>query len=52
MSEIKMVKTREEIQQEHKWNIEKIYENMEMWEKDFKILKEKAPALSSFNGKR
>jgi len=51
MSDVKKVKRREEIAKEDKWDIEKIYENTEEWEKDFKKLKEMAPKIKDFQGK-
>lgn len=45
------VKLREEISPESKWKIEKIYESIEDWNKDFDLLKNKAPELSKFSGK-
>ena len=40
MGEINKVKTRDEIEQQYKWNVEKIYINNNDWEKDFNELKE------------
>ncbi len=51
MSEIKKIKTREEIDAAYKWNIEKIYKNNDEWEKDFAKLKDEAPKLKDFSGK-
>lgn len=51
MSEVKKVKRREEISEEDKWDIDKIYSSTEEWEKDFLRLKEMAPKLSGFQGK-
>lgn len=51
MSEAKTLPKREEIPQKYKWNIEKIYESPEHWEKDFKSLKEKAPSIKEYQGK-
>ncbi|MGL4772073.1 MAG: oligoendopeptidase F [Clostridium sp.] len=47
----KVLKKREEIQEEFKWKIDKIYSSPEQWEKDFKELKEEAPKLMEFSGK-
>lgn len=51
MGEVKKLKSRNEIPGEYKWKIEKIYENVEAWEKDFKILKAEAPKLFEYAGK-
>lgn len=51
MSEVKMVKRREEIDSSDKWNVEKIYASTEEWEKDFAKLKQMAPKLREFQGK-
>ena len=51
MSQVIGLKTRNEIEPEFKWKIEKIYENTEVWEHDFQQLKEKAPQLKNFQGK-
>lgn len=51
MSEIKKLKTRDEIDSMYKWNVEKLYENSALWEKDFEILKSKAPEMKRFSGK-
>lgn len=45
------VKKREEISSESKWKIEKIYEGVDSWKKDFEILKKRAPELSKYSGK-
>lgn len=51
MSEVRKLRTREEIPQEYKWKIEKIYKDLEAWNEDLKTLKEKAPELKEFEGK-
>ncbi len=51
MSEIKKLKTREEISEQYKWKVDKIYEDLESWEKDFKELKSLAPKLCEYEGK-
>lgn len=51
MSEVKKLKTREQIEQQYKWKVEKIYQNIDEWEKDFKSLKDIAPELTSYSGK-
>jgi oligoendopeptidase F len=49
--EIKKTKIREEINTKDKWDIEKIYLDVNSWEKDFKFLKDKAPVLKDYVGK-
>lgn len=51
MEEIKKIKTRNEISQEHKWKVEGIYNSIAAWEQDFSKLKEMAPTLSAYSGK-
>ena len=51
MSEVKKLKKRDEIDSMYKWNVEKLYENSEAWEKDFEILKSKSPEMEGFSGK-
>lgn len=51
MAEVKKIKTREEIPQEYKWKVDKIYENVEQWEKDFENLKSIVPEISNYVGK-
>jgi len=48
MSELKK---RDEIKDEFKWKIDKIYKNTEDWEKDFEELKKEAVKLREFSGK-
>ncbi|AOR22868.1 oligoendopeptidase F [Clostridium taeniosporum] len=45
------LKKREEIQSKFKWEVEKIYKNIEEWEKDFHSLKNEAHSLKDFSGK-
>ena len=47
----KVLKTREEISEEFKWKLNKIYANDEIWEKEFQELKKESPKLSEFSGK-
>lgn len=51
LTEVKRLKTRDEIKSEDKWNIEKIYSNVEEWENDFHKLKEKAKEFEKYKGK-
>ncbi|WP_102399757.1 oligoendopeptidase F [Haloimpatiens massiliensis] len=51
MANVKKLKSREKISEKYKWNIKKIYGDLEAWEKDFNVLKEKAPQLSKYSGK-
>ncbi|WP_238918471.1 oligoendopeptidase F [Clostridium sp. YIM B02555] len=48
MSELRK---REEIEDKFKWNINKIYTNIETWEKDFESLKSQAMKLNEYSGK-
>lgn len=45
------LKSRNEIREEDKWNIEKIYKSSNDFEKDFEALKKEAPKLKGFEGK-
>ncbi|MBU3182999.1 oligoendopeptidase F [Clostridium psychrophilum] len=51
MSEVKKLKTRDAIDSNYKWNVDKMYKNSEEWEEKFKILKSKAPQIQKFSGK-
>ncbi|MGH4124089.1 MAG: oligoendopeptidase F [Clostridium sp.] len=51
MSEVKKLKTRDEINSTYKWKVDKMYENSVAWEEDFEILKSKAPEMKRFSGK-
>jgi oligoendopeptidase F len=45
------VKTREEIEDKYKWDVKKIYENDDLWEKDYSKLKIEAPDILKYKGK-
>ncbi|MGH4138862.1 oligoendopeptidase F [Clostridium sp.] len=51
MSEVKRLKTRDEINSTFKWKVDKMYINSAAWEEDFQILKSKAPKMQIFSGK-
>ena len=51
MSDLKVLKKREEIDDRYKWKIDKIFSTDEEWENAFKKLKEEAPSLKEFEGK-
>lgn len=51
MESNKILKSREEIDEKYKWNINNLYEDLDAWECDFQHLKEIAPKLSNFQGK-
>jgi len=51
VSEVKKLKTRDEVDSKYKWNVEKMYKSPEEWEKDFEILKSKSPEMQRFSGK-
>lgn len=51
MSENKVLKKRDEIEEKYKWKIDKIFSSDEEWEKSFEELKKEAPNLKSFEGK-
>ena len=42
---------RNEIEDKYKWNIEKMYKNIEAWELDLKEVKDLIPGLRTFEGK-
>ena len=50
MSE-KVLKKREEISEEFKWKLEKIFKDAEEWEYEFKKIQEEVPKYESFQGK-
>lgn len=50
MSE-KVLKKREEISEEFKWKIEKVFKDSEEWEKEFGDLQQEVPKYESFQGK-
>lgn len=45
------VKPRDEISDEHKWNLEKVYSSDEKWEKDFSRAKKKIEGLKQYEGR-
>ena len=45
------LKKREEIDEKFKWNVDKIYKNIEAWEKDFEDVKKEAVKLKDYSGK-
>lgn len=49
--EVAKIKTREEILNDDKWDIEKVYSDKKQWEEDFNNLKEMAKGLQDFQGK-
>lgn len=51
MSDLKVLKKREEIDEKYKWKINKIFSSDSEWEEAFKKLKEEAPSLKDFEGK-
>ncbi|MBU3190695.1 oligoendopeptidase F [Clostridium bowmanii] len=51
MSEVKRLKTRDEINSTYKWKVDKMYVSSAAWEEDFEILKSKAPKMQIFSGK-
>lgn len=51
MSDDKVLKKREEISEEFKWKLNKVYESLEAWEKDFENLKKESVKLKDFVGK-
>ena len=51
MSESKVLKKREEIENKYKWKVDKIFSTDEEWEKTFEELKKEAPSLKDFEGK-
>lgn len=51
MSESKILKNRDEIEEKYKWKIDKIFSSDEEWEKAFEELKKEAPDLKKFEGK-
>ena len=51
MVDTKVLKAREEISEEFKWKLNKIYANDEVWEKEFEELKNESPKLTEFSGK-
>ena len=51
MENTKTLKSREEIDEKYKWNIDKLYEDVDTWESDFQNLKDISTKLSNFQGK-
>lgn len=51
MSEVKKLRKREEIKDQYKWKIDKIYEDLDKWDCDLENLKKEAPKLKDFEGK-
>ena len=51
MSQTMGLKSRNEIEEESKWKIDKVYASVEAWEHDFQYLKEHAPQLKEFQGR-
>lgn len=51
MSDLKVLKKREEIEAKDKWKLEEIFASDEEWENAFKELKEEAPSLKELEGK-
>ncbi|MEG2869558.1 MAG: oligoendopeptidase F [Terrisporobacter sp.] len=51
MGETKVLKKRNEIEEKHKWKVDKIFSSDDEWEKAFEELKKEAPNLKSFEGK-
>ena len=49
--ESKVLKKREEIQNQDKWSVNEVYSSDEAWEKEYKELQEEAPKLKDFEGK-
>lgn len=45
------VKEREDISEEYKWKVEKVYSSIEEWEKDFEKAQEKIEDLKEFEGR-
>lgn len=51
MEDSKVLKKREDIKEEFKWKLNKIYASNEAWENEFQRLKEESPKLKEFQGK-
>lgn len=51
MSQTMGLKSRNEIEEESKWKIDKVYASVEAWDQDFQYLKEHAPQLKEFQGR-
>lgn len=50
MSDLKVLKKREEMEDKYKWKLDKIFNSDSEWEEAFKKLKEEAPSLKDFEG--
>ena len=48
MSDDKVLKKREEIKEEFKWKLNKVYASLEDWEKDFEKLKKESIKIKDF----
>lgn len=51
MTDNKILKTRDEINNEDKWKVEEIYASDTLWEEDFEFLKQEAIKIKDFEGK-
>lgn len=51
MSEVKKLRTRDQIEKKYKWNIEEMYAGQEDWEKDFAEADRLAGSFTGFSGK-
>jgi len=51
VSELSKLKTRDQIDNTYKWNVEKMYKDATQWEEEFEILKSKVPKMQRFSGK-
>lgn len=47
---VEKIKTRDEIEEKYKWKVDKMYSSDEIWEEDFKAIREYAPGLIKFKG--
>ncbi|WP_066892380.1 oligoendopeptidase F [Clostridium nigeriense] len=51
MSDLKVLKKREEINDKYKWKVDKVFKTDKEWDDAFKNLQEEAPKLKEFEGK-
>lgn len=51
LSEVKKLRTRDQIDEKYKWNIEDMYASREDWEKDFSEAEKLAESFKEFSGK-
>ncbi len=51
MAEVKKMKTRDQIEEKYKWNIEAMYAAQEDWERDFEETEKMAEAFTGFSGR-